>query len=131
MWLEYLNNNIFLKRLYNTVPELDNIEISKFIIKDIFGPSRDIYITINLFKFCDNIPIKWDGKKYNSLSIEIYFCEVNPFSLIMDDSKKSNIKIELTEDKKMHITIKGGINVEFVAESAWIQSVSPYIDERL
>ncbi|MCR5610015.1 MAG: hypothetical protein K6G26_13230, partial [Lachnospiraceae bacterium] len=35
MWLEYLNNNIFLKRLYNTVPELDNIEISKFIIKDI------------------------------------------------------------------------------------------------
>lgn len=124
MWYEQLNNNVFIMSLYDTVPELKDVEIEKFII-DYYD--NGIKLVINIPYRADNIPIKWKQNKYNAVTIEIDFWVISSFCLSADERRKSVITIEPVDCNKIQIVISGGINTHFVAEYGYIQKVSGYI----
>lgn len=125
MWIEYIQNNNFLKQLFKDVPELLNVEIERFNI-DYYG--KAIHLFIKLPQRIDEIPLKWKNNNYNGALIEIDFWDITQFTMSMDDYKKSNINI-IKENHVLYVKIQGGINAKFVTEGGYIQNVKGYILE--
>ena len=119
MWIEYIQNNNFLKQLFKDVPELLNVEIERFNI-DYYG--KAIHLFIKLPPRIDEIPLKWKNNNYNGALIEIDFWDITQFTMSMDDYKKSNINI-IKENHVLYVNIQGGINAKFVTEGGYIQNV--------
>ncbi len=69
MWYEYLMNNVFLKMLYDEIPQLENIDISS-IHASHNGPT--IRVGFDLAKFADHPPKKWHPS-FNTVSMALVF----------------------------------------------------------
>ena len=124
MWYEYLLHNEFIKQLYNAVPELENVVIEEFIVS-YYGSS--IKVSFDVPKWIDNVPKKWELKKYNSIMVELDFWDVSNLTFTLGETKNNDIAINIVDDNKMKIIMKGGINAEFIADGGIIQKVEGYI----
>lgn len=125
MWYEYIDNITFLKKLYNQIPELVNVQINKISLTD---EGRKVVIVFDMPNFVDNIPEKWNNLGYNSLCIEFNFWNINDFQMSYDNSLMvGNISIVKKNDC-IHVFVKGKVNCHFKAEDAMIQKVTGYIN---
>ena len=117
-------HNEFIKQLYNAVPELENVVIEEFIVS-YYGSS--IKVSFDVPKWIDNVPKKWELKKYNSIMVELDFWDVSNLTFTLGETKNNDIAINIVDDNKMKIIMKGGINAEFIADGGIIQKVEGYI----
>lgn len=124
MWYEYLINNLFVKQLYNRVPELRDLIIEEFNVS-YYGQS--IKISFDMPKWIDVVPKKWELKKYNSIMMELDFWDINDLTFTLGKSKKNDIDISILDDNRMKIIMRGGINAEFIADAGIIQKIEGYI----
>ena len=123
MWVDLIKNTKFLIQLFDSVPELNDVEIEQFNI-NYYG--REIKMIIRLPQLIDDIPIKWKQKNYNAALVEIDFWDVTQFALSMDNNiKKSRIIINKNNDTIV-VKVQGGINAKFSTVGGYIQSVSGY-----
>lgn len=125
MWYENIDNVIFLKKLYNQIPELLNVKIDKISLTE---EGRKVVIVFDMPNFVDNIPEKWNNLGYNSLCIELNFWNINDFQMSYDNSfMVGNISI-VKENGSIHVFVNGNVNCQFKAEDAMIQKVMGYIN---
>lgn len=128
MWYEYIDNVIFLKKLYCQVPELVHVQIDKISLED---EGTKVAIVFDMPNFADNIPEKWHNLGYNSLCIEVDFWYIYDFQMSKNHLlMNGDISIN-KEDDLIHVFIKGTVNCQFKAECAIIQKVSGYINTEL
>ncbi|OYO87016.1 immunity protein 50 of polymorphic toxin system [Lachnotalea glycerini] len=121
MWYEVIEKTEFLRRLYNKIPDLNNIEILEIQLCE----SGDrVKLSLFLPILIDNLPLKWKQLKYNSAIIDL---ELFVISSILLESKKSkliaDIHIEKTNQDTIILKCAGAINMEVCAEVGIIQEI--------
>lgn len=119
MWIEYISNTTFFKRLFEDIPDLKNVYISKLSIENY---NEKIKLSFILSRKIDYLPKKWEEHGFNALYVEIDFYDVSNFSMELDKHEKSNIDIVLCEEK-IKVSISGGMKVEFISEASYLQKV--------
>ena len=68
MWYELLDNNVFITKLYDQVPDLIDIRIDQINVLD---ECDKVSIFFDLQKYADNPPQKWIQSKYNTVVVNI------------------------------------------------------------
>ncbi|MBD3231404.1 hypothetical protein GF322_01960 [Candidatus Dependentiae bacterium] len=123
MWYEILENNFFIKKLYNKVPELKNVNISEI---NITNEGNKISIICSLPYYADYPPQKWIDSKHNTVFVEIDFFLIQEINIqaIKFDFFKGNIDIFLDENNLINVKITGDPKANFIANSGLIQSVT-------
>ncbi|WP_353847555.1 Imm50 family immunity protein [Clostridium sp. CMCC3677] len=124
-WYDCLDNNKFLITLYNSVPMLGEVQITKLAISD---SGNRITIAFKMPFYPESPPKKWKERNYNSAMLELDFFAISMLNINANTNYYiGNIEIKRTENQLIDITISGNINVQFQAESGLIQSVEGYI----
>jgi hypothetical protein len=125
MWYNYLDNNKFLLTLYESVPMLLDVQITKLNISD---SGNRITIALKMPCYPDYPPKKWSERNYNSVILELDFFAISALKISANTNYYTgNIEIKRTENQMIAITIAGNIEVQFQAEAGMIQSVEGYI----
>lgn len=121
MWYKEMDRVEFLLKLYNDIPNLNNIQVNKIEISE---EGNKITIIFNMPRFVDNIPEKWKKSKFNVVELECDFIVISKFHIEFNNVNfRSNIFIERNNSNKLIIKIEGGINCSFISEYAIIQKV--------
>lgn len=121
MWYKEMDRVEFLLKLYNDIPNLNNIQVNKIEISE---EGNKITIIFNMPRFVDNIPEKWKKSKFNVVELECDFIVISKFHIEFNNVNfRSNIFIERSNSNKLIIKIEGGINCSFISEYAIIQKV--------
>jgi len=132
MWADVLDDHqqIFLKSLFISVPQLNDVNIIELKIE--YGDS--VSIRFDLPEYAEKPPQKWTKYGYNTVQIQLDFSEV--FEVDMQLNRKSNINkclnnIEIYKDKEEIINIKfdGLFNGLIKANYGFIQSIQGHINE--
>ncbi len=135
MWNEYVTNTYFLKKLYNKIPPLENIVIKDIIIERIWGTANNLNIEFEMPNFVDNVPEKWKKLNYDSVYIELDFCDV--MDIFMETKQNFNSSsIEINKiDNIYQVELNGKLCLHFKTEiEGYIQYIrgryikSPLID---
>lgn len=125
MWYDCLDNNKFLLTLYESVPILVDVQITKLAISD---SGNRITIAFKMPFYPDSPPKKWKERNYNSVIVEFDFFSISTLNINTNTNYYiGNIEIKRTESELIDITISGNIDVQFQAEAGLIQSVEGYI----
>src|SRR5690625_4902149 len=121
MWHKHLDNNYFISKLYDEVPEIINIQINH--------EEDKLTILFMMPKYADNPPKKWILLNNNSIIVELDFHEVEELSLTYNgkESLSGDIKIELNDNELLDVSISGTVNLTFKAYAGFIQSVKGII----
>ncbi len=128
MWYDLLDNNIYITKLYNKVPNLLDIKINEM---NILEGGDKVRIVFNLSSYADNPPKKWIQSEYNTIVVEIDLFEIqeiNMFSM-SNNIYKSDINIWRDNDNYINVDIKGRFNMSIKAIFGMIQSISGYCNE--
>lgn len=121
MWYEKIDRIEFLQRLYNEMPELENVRIERISLE---REGEMVVLVFDMPCYADNPPSKWKG--CNTVSIEMMFSCIEKFQLKYEGELLSgNIHIT-NNDKYLVIEINGTITCSFCAEYAFIQRVGAY-----
>lgn len=121
MWYEKIDRIEFLQKLYNEIPELENVRIERVTLE---REGKIVVLVFDMPCYADNPPLKWKG--CNTVSIEIAFSSIEKLQLKYEgELLPGNIHIT-NNDKYLVIEINGMIICSFSAEYAFIQSVSAY-----
>src|SRR5690625_6795765 len=78
MWHKHLDNNYFISKLYDEVPEIINTKILKIQINREGG---EFTISFMMPKYADNPPKKWILANNNSIIVELDFSEIEELTL--------------------------------------------------
>ena len=128
MWYDLLDNNIYITKLYNKVPNLLDIKINEM---NILEGGDKVRIVFNLSSYADNPPKKWIQSEYNTIVVEIDLFEIqeiNMFSM-SNNIYKSDINIWRDNDNYINVDIKGRFNMSIKAIFGMIQSISGYCNQ--
>src|SRR5690625_316277 len=130
MWHKHLENNYFLSKLYDEVPEIINTEILHIQINH---EGDKLTILFMMPKYADNPPEKWNSSSYNSVIVELDFHEVEELSLTYNGKEfmSGDIKIESNDNGLLDVSISGTVDLTFKAYSGYIQSLKGVIVETL
>lgn len=126
MWFDFIEQKDFINKLYSNVPELRKIKINKIQFDNEFN---DMNIVFEMPEYCVNEPIKWKKQKFNTVVVDIKFCNV--YNVVLSKKSSNNIitlEIEKTEEV-LNIKLSGGFDLVFCAEVAIIEQVNGYYDE--
>ncbi len=125
MWYNCIDNNKFLSTLYESVPMLVDVQITKLAISD---SGNRITIAFKMPFYADSPPKKWKERNYNSVMVELDFFAISTLKISANTNYYTgNIEIQRAENQLIDITIAGNIDVQFQAEAGLIQSVEGYI----
>lgn len=121
MWVKCFENNFFITKLFNDMPQLENVHILSININPC---NNNILIKINLSTFVDFPPPKWGSKGEYVLTIELdfYNVSINYFNKI--STENVNIQIQKKENTNNFFS-KDGIEMCFDFECGVIQSIKP------
>jgi len=127
MWHKHLDNNYFISKLYDEVPEIINTEILKIQIN---REGEKLTISFMMPRYADHPPKKWSLSN-NSIIVEIDFSELEELSLTYNGKKiiSGDIKIESNGNGLLDVSISGTVDVSFKAYSGYIQMVEGMIVE--
>lgn len=121
MWYKEIDNMGFLLKLYNDIPDLNDVQINKI---GILEEGDKVTITFNMPRFVDNVPEKWKEFKFDVVEIEFDFIVISKFNIVFNDVNfRSNILIERNRANKLIVKLEGGVSCSFIAEYAMIQKV--------
>lgn len=124
MWYDYLDNNKFLITLYESVPQLSKVQITKFAISD---SGNRVTIAFKMPIFPDFPPKKWSEKNYNSIMIEVDFFAISKLNINANTNYYiGDIEINKIDNKLLDVKISGKIKSEFQAEAGLIQIIEGY-----
>lgn len=127
MWYETLERNYFLINLYENVPELKDVRISKINIHD---EGRIVAITFDMPRYAESPPKKWKDFEGNTVSVRVDFSAVHELSLASSSiDYKGDIEVFKDTEELIVIKITGRVNALIKAESGFIQSVTSYLNE--
>ncbi|MCX7920802.1 MAG: immunity 50 family protein [Clostridia bacterium] len=125
MWYNCLDNNKFLLTLYELVPELVDVQITKLAISD---SGNRITIAFKMPIYPDFPPKKWKERDYNAVIMELDFFAISGLKISANTNYYTGkIQIKRAENQLVDIVISGNINAQFHAEAGLIQSVEGYI----
>ncbi|MFD0671647.1 Imm50 family immunity protein [Cohnella sp. GCM10027633] len=133
MWADALDEHqqIFLKSLFNTVPQLLSVSILEIKIE--YGDS--VSIRFDLPEYADKPPQKWTNQGYNTVQIQldfsgVYICDIQLSRNSNSDKHLNNIEIIKNEEEKMiNIILDGSFKGKIKADYGFIQSIQGYINE--
>jgi len=130
MWHKHLDNNYFISKLYDEVPEIINTEILHIQVNH---EGDKLTILFMMPKYADNPPEKWNSLSYNSAIVELDFYEVEELSLTYNGKEfmSGDIKIELNDNELLDVSISGTVDVSFKAYAGLIQFVKGGIIDTL
>jgi hypothetical protein len=126
-----------VSELYSKLPELKNATIVRMGIKsneeDFPFPEKSKtflsswIISIKVPMFPENLPEQWINENIKSIicTLKIEFTDYVTMNCLLNNSLKSDIDIIQNEDDKYVITIKGGIEAEFIVKEKPYVSFSP------
>ncbi|MBQ3422939.1 MAG: hypothetical protein IJH34_15080 [Romboutsia sp.] len=124
MWYDYLDNNKFLITLYESVPQLSNVQITKFAISD---SGNRVTIAFKMPIYPNLPPKKWKGRNYNSAIVEIDFFAISKLNINANTNYYiGDIEINKIDNKLLAVKISGKIKSEFQAEAGLIQNIEGY-----
>lgn len=125
MWHELLDNNIFITKLYNQVPDLINIRIDQINILD---ECDKVSIFFDLPEYADNPPLKWIQSKYSSVVVNIDLFEIHEISMFYKfaNADVSNISIYIDENNYINFNVTGQFNATIKAVAGMIQEIGGY-----
>lgn len=127
MWYNCLDNNKFLLILYESVPKLADVQISKLAISD---SGNRITIAFKMPTYPDFPSKKWKERNYNAVIVELDFFAISGLKISTNTNYYTgNIEIKKADNQLIDIEISGNINVQFSAEAGLIQSVEGYISK--
>ncbi|WP_148930827.1 Imm50 family immunity protein [Paenibacillus methanolicus] len=119
MWYEYLSENNFIKLLYNEVPALKNLRISR--------EGDRITVSSDMPVFPDNPPKKWVEKSDSIAFVELDFFDIQEVILRSNNNTyRANIDIEKDEAGDLIVSISGTVQAKIRAAVGIIQSVRGY-----
>lgn len=125
MWYNCVDNNKFLLSLYESVPMLVDIQITKLSISD---SGNRITIVFKMPYYPDFQPKKWKQRGYNSVVVELDFFAISELKISSNANYYiGNIEIKKGKNEMINIVIEGNIEVKFNAEAGIIQSIEGYI----
>lgn len=128
MWYDLLDNNIYITKLYNKVPNLVDIKINEM---NILEEGDKVRIVFDLSSCADNPPKKWIQSEYNTTVVEIDLFEIQEINMFSMSKNiyKSDINIWRDNDNYINVDIKGRFNVSIKAIVGMIQSISGYCNQ--
>lgn len=124
MWYDFLDRNIFIKSLYNEVPNLKDVRIKELSIDD---EGDKVKLGFDMPLYAEIPPKKWSGFGYNSIFVEVDLFGIK--ELIINSSKntyRGDIAIDKDDNNILHVRIIGSVDVTIQAECGLIQRVSAY-----
>ena len=128
MWYNILQNNSFLKKLYNKVPELSNIRISEINIQN---EENKISIIFYLPYYADTPPQEWVDAEYNTVFVQVDFLVIH--NLYIESANNcpfiGHAKINLDKNKLINIDIIGTLKAKIKAEIGLIRCVNAYLND--
>src|SRR5690625_657182 len=125
MWHKHLDNNYFISKLYDEVPEIINTEIINIQINH---EGDKLTILFMMPKYADNPPKKWRLSN-NTIIVELDFSEIEELSLTYNSKEflSGDIKIESNDNGLLDVSISGTVDLNFRADIVVIQSVEGII----
>jgi len=125
MWYDILSDNVFIKKLYNKVPELTDVRIFEMNIQN---EGNKISITFDLPYYADYPPQKWINLKHNTVIVRVDFFLIHELNMQASsyDFFRGNIEMFLDENKLVNVKISGSLKANFIANSGLIQYVKAY-----
>ncbi|MCB2343327.1 Imm50 family immunity protein [Clostridium estertheticum] len=127
MWNDILDNNTFIKNLYKQVPELLDVRIAEIKLLD---EGDKVTIVLDLPKYAENPPKKWNGLGYNTVVVEIDFFDIKEVYInSLKRGFKGNVEITLNPDKTISVIITGSVEARITAEAGLIQAVRGYCNK--
>src|SRR5690625_1539514 len=125
MWHKHLDNNYFISKLYDEVPEIINTEIINIQINH---EGDKLTILFMMTKYADNPPKKWSLSN-NTIIVELDFSEIEELSLTYNSKEflSGDIKIESNDNGLLDVSISGTVDLNFRADIGVIQSVEGII----
>ena len=128
MWYDLLDNNIYITKLYNKVPNLVDIKINEM---NILEEGDKVRIVFDLSSYADNPSKKWIQSEYNTTVVEIDLFEIQEINMFSMSKNiyKSDINIWRDNDNYINVDIKGRFNVSIKAIVGMIQSISGYCNQ--
>src|SRR5690625_4167335 len=115
MWHKHLDNNYFISKLYDEVPEIINIQINH--------EEDKLTILFMMPKYADNPPKKWILLNNNSIIVELDFHEVEELSLTYNgkESLSGDIKIESNGKGLFAVSISRTVNLNFKSYTVYVK----------
>jgi len=128
MWHKHLDNNYFISKLYDEVPEIIDTEIINIQINH---EGEEFTISFMMPRYADNPPKKWILANNNSIIVELDLSEIEELTLTYNSKEllSGDIKIELNDNGLLDVSISGTVNLTFKAYAGYIQSVKGLIVE--
>jgi hypothetical protein len=125
MWANVLNNNSYIFKLYDNVPELNDVRISSIL----YGDEGDrVTIILDLPLYPDNPPSKWISSKFNTVVVEIDFFNIRDLC-IKALNKYCICKISIVQaNKYIELSVSGDIEISLKSEVGLIQNIRAYYD---
>ncbi|MDU4861607.1 MAG: Imm50 family immunity protein [Terrisporobacter othiniensis] len=125
MWYELLDNNVFITKLYDQVPDLIDIRIDQINVLD---ECDKVSIFFDLQKYADNPPQKWNQSKYNTVVVNIDLFGIHEINMSYKPTNvdKSNIRICIDENSYIKVKITGQFNATIRAVVGMIQTICGY-----
>ncbi|MCY8149963.1 Imm50 family immunity protein [Bacillus paralicheniformis] len=129
MWYENLEENYFLKSLYNEIPKLENIRIEGIYIKE---KGRKATLHFDMPFYAEKPLKKWANLGYNSIALEVDIFNIHSLEMkTLSDTYRGNIEINKDDQGLIEINITGEITAKIKADAGLIQSINGYINGAL
>ncbi len=123
MWFDKLDRTMYIKKLYNVVPELKNIKILKIELEIC---NDKIRLSICIPVKVDKPPIKWNENNYIYPIIEIDLFSIKNFNLeSLKKINKSTCNIFFDKDLEDNLVIlcEGEYFFKITSECGIIQNI--------
>lgn len=121
MWYDLIIKTEFLKKLYNDIPMLNNVDIYEIKLHDC---GDRILISFKINDIVDNIPAKWKIKGYNIPVVSLELFGVKKFMMeTQANFYKATITINKDSEGLLIVKGTGNLNLEIRAEVGLIQNI--------
>lgn len=128
-WHQSAINRQSLDSLYETVPQLENVELFSLNLN---REASQLQIRFNLSAFPDNPPTRWH-KDFNTVQIQLSFWGIRNFEA-RGWQENMNVKIDIeSRDKVLEVSITNpeiDLRFTFLSEFLNIEKISPYQEEQ-
>jgi hypothetical protein len=121
----FFENARNITALYNSIPQLQNVEIIKMII--VPGEDLELILTLDTPELPEKLPSKWIDRKVNTVQIELSFLAVKIVNFNIGNGCNYRFDIERLGESKQLITLANNANcnqIKYEAKWAYIKSIS-------
>ena len=124
MWSDCLNKNMFLVSLYDEMPLLKNVRITQFRVS---CDGNRVELVFDMPVYAYNPPKKWQEHNCNVVIVQIDFGVIKKLDFNLESTRFiGDIDIYFDENELINLKIRGDIEVNLLAEIAFVQKVEGY-----